>query len=125
MTRINIKRVKVKKKQKRLTLVLKADSLWRSILKTGYCEKCGNRGWLEPHHIITRSNKTLCWDLRNRIWLCGGKCHKWQQNHPKDFLAWFQQFKPEDHAYLMKRKIVIWDGDIDKVLECLEEVGSG
>lgn len=127
MTRINIKRVKVKKKPKWTTFRNKADDLFRKLVKAkGICEWCGKRtGQFHCHHIIGRTNKRLRWDIRNGVNLCAG-CHKMNDGNAHDdpiaFLKWFEITRPEDYKYICRVKNELWDKDYDKVLEYLKEV---
>lgn len=121
MTRVNIKRVKVKK-PKRSTLKNKCDALYRKIIHAKiYCEKCGNFG-TDTHHVIGRGNYNLRWDIRNGCLLCAS-CHEFDKNsaknNPLDFAKWFETTRPDDYDYLMSKKNELWDRDYDKVLEYL------
>ncbi len=100
-------RVKVKKLPKRFTLINKADTLWRDIVKAdGICERCGARGVrLETHHIMGRSRYSLRWDLRNGVSLCF-RCHYPDGMHSEnavkveEFLEWIKGYRPDDWKYL-------------------------
>ena len=106
MGRVKYKRVKPKKLPKRKTLINKADTLWRNIIKAdGVCERCGAGGKLQAHHIVGRSRQSLRWDLRNGISLCF-RCHYPDGMHSEDatkvqkFLDWIKAYRAEDWAYL-------------------------
>ena len=102
------------------SLRLKADKLWGTGGK--YCEKCGEEE-VCAHHFIGRRNKTLRWDLRNRVWLCN-VCHiQVAHGSPTEFKEWFMVNRTEDFNYLMERKNVIskWaEKDMKKIIEELE-----
>ena len=123
MTRVNIKRVKVKR-LKRSTLKNKCDDMWREFVRIeGICEWCGKRtGQMHAHHVIGRTNHTLRWDLRNGVCLDAG-CHKMNAGNAHDdpiaFLKWFETTRPEDYEYICRKKNELWDRDYDKVLEYL------
>jgi hypothetical protein len=67
--------------------------------------KCGS---LQAHHFITRSNKRLRWDLRNRVFLCvthhvfgyPKSAHK----DPTWFWEWFKTNRPKDFEYCERLK---------------------
>ncbi len=124
MTRINIKRVKAKKKMKFSTFDNKALDLWRKIGRTGICEVCGKPA-RDNHHFIGRKNRTLRWDLRNKVELCFQDHTGGSQSAHNDspwFNDWFKEHRPEDYEYLEIQKHTIWDKDYDKVLKYLKEV---
>ena len=130
MTRVNIKRVKVKKNPKRKTLMNKCDDKWRAIIHTKVkCERCPNPG-TDAHHVIGRKNFNLRWDIRNGCLLCAS-CHEFgkfsAKNDPLGFADWFMTSRPEDYFYLMQKKNELWDRDYHKVLEYLNimEVENG
>jgi 5-methylcytosine-specific restriction endonuclease McrA len=70
------------------------DKLWAEKVKkrANYkCEYCGKTKYLNAHHIYSRSNRSVRWDVRNGICLCVG-CHSFA-NHsahkaPLDFVEW-------------------------------------
>ena len=84
------------------------DKLWSEIIRSkGYCEICGTTVNLNAHHIISRHNKVLRWDLQNGICLCVS-CHKFSthsvHNDPLGFMEWFKKKNPEDYEYLKNKK---------------------
>ena len=47
------------------------DCLWSlKIHAGGRCEVCGGVGRLNAHHVFSRSNKSVRWDLDNGVLLC-------------------------------------------------------
>lgn len=50
----------------------KLDALWPKKVRelAGKCEYCGSKENLCAHHIYSRSNKNLRWDIDNGICLC-------------------------------------------------------
>ena len=53
----------------------KLDKLWADKVKeVGKCEVCGKKTHLNAHHLFSRTNYSLRWDLDNGICLCSG-CH--------------------------------------------------
>ena len=107
ISRINIKRVKPKKRPSRKTLVKTADNLWRDIIKVdGICEWCGKSdGVLHSHHIMGRSRQSLRWNLRNGVCLCYS-CHTPYGAHSPNaalvekYICWIKSYRPDDWKYL-------------------------
>jgi len=95
---------------KRTTLKNKADKLWSQIIRAknkGRCEVCGKPA-NNPHHIISRKNLALRWDVRNGCLLCSG-CHtlKRKSAHadPMWFISeWLTQNRTSDYNYLWEKK---------------------
>lgn len=103
-----------------------ADELWSTVGKIDYCEACGENTEVVPHHFVGRTNKTLRWDLRNRVWLCRS-CHTSADfsahGSPTEFKEWFKEARPEDFKYLMERKNIIskfTEEDMKKIIEELK-----
>ncbi len=102
---------KKRKPTKRKKMEERCDNLWADLIKKawgGGCAVCGKSYQLNAHHIITRSNKQLRWDIKNGIALC-------PQHHtlssrlsahktPDDFIAWFQKNYAATYDYLQSRK---------------------
>ena len=65
---------KAKKEQKAMSIsVLSklADKKWSECVRSiGYCEYCGSKDNLNAHHIFSRHNKSVRWELSNGICLC-------------------------------------------------------
>ena len=60
-------------KTKRRKLIDKLDKLWSDKVKSvGKCDYCGKTSYLNSHHIFSRSNYSVRWDLDNGICLCSG-----------------------------------------------------
>lgn len=60
-------------KSKRRKLIDKLDKLWSDKIKSvGKCDYCGKDTYLNSHHIFSRSNYSVRWDLDNGICLCSG-----------------------------------------------------
>lgn len=99
----------------------KLDKLWSELIKKrakGRCEMCGRTTSLNSHHIISRSNLTLRWDLANGCCLCVS-CHS-LGNHsahkdPLGFAEWVRGHRAADYDYLMARKNERFDKDYDKI----------
>jgi hypothetical protein len=119
----------VRKELKRLSN--KADKLWKTVGKEGRkCEVCESSDMyyrcssLQAHHFITRSNKKLRWDLRNRVWLCPShhtlgtiSAHK----APAWFRDWFGKNRTKDYRYLERVKNEkAYSIDYEKIIKSLE-----
>lgn len=55
------------------TLYNKLDKMWRELIYhyAGYkCEYCGESGRLNAHHIFSRSNSAVRWELKNGVCVC-------------------------------------------------------
>lgn len=105
-------KVETKKKSPRKTQEDKCDDLWRKIIYKNYgykCAVCGKANQLNAHHIVTRSNKNLRWDVKNGIALCPDhhtlsaklSAHK----TPNEFREWLNANYPNNVNYLDLRKM--------------------
>mgnify|MGYP003762010899 CR=1 FL=1 len=83
-------------KTKRRKLIDKLDTLWSDKVKEGgKCDYCGKNTYLNAHHIFSRSNYSVRWDLDNGICLCSGhhtlnssfSAHK----TPAEFIEWIKE----------------------------------
>ena len=105
-----------KKRSDKKIVFDKCDDLWKWIMhQKGYCEVCGPPDevpyvefgktvpGLNAHHIITRDNNNLRWDLRNGCLLCV-KHHKFgnpcAHGNGLWFDGWLWENRPEDYIYL-------------------------
>lgn len=69
-------------------------------VKAGFkCEYCGATSWLNSHHIFSRSNFSVRWDIENGICLCAlhhtlgnFSAHK----SPMDFSQWILEYKGQE-----------------------------
>ena len=87
---------KKKKKSSRKKLKDNLDVLWAELVKkrAGYkCERSGKTGYLNSHHIFSRSNLSVRWDLDNGVCLNAGwhtlqtdSAHK----NPIEFINWIR-----------------------------------
>ena len=121
------------KKKSIKTIKAKLDKLWSEIIRSkGYCEICGTTANLNAHHIISRHNKILRWDLQNGICLCVS-CHKFSthsvHNDPLGFMEFFKKKNPEDYKYLKNKKNQIahytisdYEEIYQKLLEVKDEI---
>lgn len=120
-----MKKVKVISKRKLRRI---ADRLWSDKIRSknnGMCEVC-KKPANDPHHIISRKNLSVRWDLRNGCLLCSG-CHTLNRKSAHLDPMWFVndfliKNRMSDYFYLrrMKEKIcpVI---DYPAIIEKLKE----
>lgn len=87
---------KAKVKRESKSLPKKADMLWSlAVRKLGECSYCGSRENLNAHHIFSRHNKSVRWDLDNGICLCA-KHHVFSDQFsahktPTEFTYWLEK----------------------------------
>jgi hypothetical protein len=99
----------------------KLDKLWSELVKKrakGRCEMCGKNTSLNSHHIISRSNLTLRWDLHNGVCLCVS-CHSLSNfsahKDPLGFTEWLACNRKSDMDYLMVKKNERFDKDYERI----------
>ena len=99
MTKIGMKRTATKKRMKRrVNPILKSlDNLWAELVKwqaDNKCEYCGTAENLNSHHLFSRSNHHLRWDLENGACLCVTH-HVWCKHSahkaPLEFAEFFKK----------------------------------
>jgi hypothetical protein len=82
------------------TEIKKLDDLWSKKVKgIGICEMCGRRDYLNAHHIYSRSNRSVRWDLNNGICLCSGHhtlCNDSAHKAPADFIDWVKDYRGKE-----------------------------
>ncbi len=89
------------------------DRVWALLVKhkAGWkCEVCGKRRkkYLNSHHIFTRQNKSVRWDLKNGIALCP-LCHTLSSKFsahgtPITFTDWLRKYKGNEFVDLLTLK---------------------
>lgn len=92
------------------TINKKLDEAWSELVKLragGRCEYCGTTKALNSHHIYSRGNQTVKWDVENGVCLCVGhhvgirfSAHK----TPMDFAPWLIKHRGEDKVNMLKYK---------------------
>lgn len=81
----------------------KRDAQWAIDIKNrdgNKCLYCGKTTYLNSHHIFSRSNRSVRWELNNGITLCSGhhtlnsdfSAHK----TPADFIEWIKELWGEE-----------------------------
>jgi len=106
-----------------------ADKLWAELVKLralGKCEMCGTTSYLNSHHIFSRDNRSVRWDVSNGVCLCAGHhalCNNSAHKAPADFVEWIKDRRGLDwYEDLRVKAHDTWDGDIETVLACLKEM---
>ena len=86
------------------------DYLWAIAvqIRAGHrCEKCGSKFGLCSHHIFSRRNKSVRWDLDDGICLCN-KCHtgdNYSAHKSRKFTTvWIKNYIGEEKYYALERK---------------------
>lgn len=81
----------------------KLDEAWSKLvkLKAGWkCIYCGKESYVQAHHIYSRSNRSVRWDIENGASLCAGhhtlssgfSAHK----TPLEFAEWIKERNDEE-----------------------------
>ena len=125
--------VKKKKKSNRKTLRKQLDKIWAEVVKkraNNICEykTCKKTTYLNTHHIFSRSNLSVRWNLGNGICLCSGhhtltndSAHK----NPIEFIEWLKQKRGEkwyNELRLEANQVKKWtDVELESLLEALKE----
>jgi len=100
------------------------DNLWKQAVFKKYgkvCSWCGKDKYVQVHHMITRSNYALRWDVRNGVPLCRG--HHFYTAHVdyQEFTDWFARKRPRDFAYIMIKRHSQTKGDYLAIKLYLEQ----
>jgi 5-methylcytosine-specific restriction endonuclease McrA len=102
---------RVKKKSSKSYLNDIKDKKWSQAIKirdNHECQYCGKDKYLNSHHIYTRNNFTVRWDLDNGITLCSG-CHTMSSKFsahktPLEFIEWLKEFWGIDRYERLRSK---------------------
>jgi len=89
--------------------------------RAGYkCEYCGKTEYLNSHHVFSRTNYSVRWDVNNGVCLCAGhhvlgnfSAHK----APLEFADWLKGERGEKwyDKLLLKAKKVVPSMDLEQV----------
>jgi len=77
------------------------DGYWSKLVKEladNKCEKCHRTGYLNSHHIFSRSNRTVRWIEKNGVCLCAGchcLCNDSAHKAPLEFAEWIKKKRGE------------------------------
>lgn len=117
--RESVRKEKAKIKRENKSLPKKADDLWSKVVRQVWsCTYCGSRDNLNAHHIFSRHNKSVRWDLENWICLCA-KHHVFSDEFsahktPTEFTYWLEeQYSKEWLENLWRKARSIWTTDSD------------
>lgn len=100
---------KAKLKKETKILPTKADILWSKVVRLKWaCEVCWKTENLNAHHIFSRHNKSVRWDVDNWICLCPG-CHVFSDTFsahktPTDFTFWLEKQYSREYLEILWRK---------------------
>lgn len=90
------------------------------------CEVCGKTKRLNAHHIVSKSNRSLCYDPRNGVALC--PCHHilCNQSAHKDpywfVMEWLPENRAEDLEYIRKHKDKKVEWTVEKILKVVDKL---
>lgn len=87
------------------------DAKWSKLVRQrdgDTCQVCGNYGYQNAHHILSRSIKPLRFEPFNGISLCVS-CHVFNHNFsahktPEAFKRWFKKKFPERWKFISKKR---------------------
>ena len=87
-----------------------ADETWSSLVKSrdnDQCIICGKTKYLNAHHLISRTNKELRFDVMNGVSLCP-KHHRFSfdfsaHQNPFVFILWLMKNRQEQFEYLKEK----------------------
>lgn len=108
----------------------KLDEAWSKLVKlraNNKCEVCGKTSPLNSHHIYSRSNRSVRWDVKNGVSLCVAH-HTFSSKFsahktPTEFTYWLEDKKGKDfmsNLMLKAHQIKKWSKFEKEVL--LEEL---
>ena len=103
-------KAKFKRENKISTLENKADKLWSLVVRKPWvCAVCWKVwGKLDPHHIFSRANHSVRWDIENWICLCSW-CHTLSSKFsahltPCEFTYWLEKQYSREWVEALGRK---------------------
>ena len=99
------------KKYKQNPLDKKLDTAWSKLVKKkagNMCEYCYKTTGLNSHHIYSRSNRSVRWDVKNGVCLCAyhhALSSKFSAHKtPIEFILWLEDKKGKDFIMLLRLK---------------------
>jgi hypothetical protein len=122
-----MKRTRVKRQSKKNPLVRECDNLVRAIVfdRDDYtCQRSGigaGSGFtLDPAHVFAKARYQNIRHLDINIVTLTREWHRYFEDHPKEFLAWFSRRWPDRYEELLRLKDTIRNPDLkDLRLELL------
>jgi hypothetical protein len=119
----------VKKKRSSKSITKQLDDLWAEAVKIkahNKCEMCGRITYLNSHHIFSRSNYSVRWDVENGVCLCAGHhvlCNDSAHKAPADFIEWIKGKRGGRwYGSLRRRAKAGTCGDKEKILGKLKGI---
>ena len=102
----------------------KCDKVWSEKIRSiGQCQRCKSEDFLNAHHLVTRRNSNLRWDLQNGLCLCC-RCHKFSldsfHNSPITVIDWFKEHQSvESHLRIVSQQDIkkITYEDMEQILK--------
>ena len=98
--------------------------MWSIKVRNTYdnkCVICGSDKFINAHHIESRKNSALRFDIKNGVALCP-KCHKFGINSAHNSPIWFHQWllknTPETIGYILDNR----DNKPEETIEYIEEI---
>lgn len=111
---------KYKKRSNHKKLKDALDSMCSLIVRSeGRCIRCNKQSTLQPHHIYSRNNLSVRWDLNNLLCVCAG-CHFFAHQNPMEFSSFVWSLKGNEGVAALMQKansIKKWtDHDLELLL---------
>ena len=115
---------KRKKKTARQQLERQLDAVVREIVlrRDGRCVVCGKTTNLQCGHLITRTKRSVRWDLKNCNVQCAG-CNFYHEHNPHPYVNWFiGRYGLAEYESLFARSETIGKYTIDQLETMLIEL---
>ncbi len=113
-----------KKKTARQQLERQLDAIVREIVlkRDGRCVVCGKVTNLQCGHLITRTKRSVRWDLKNCNVQCAG-CNFYHEHNPHPYTNWFiNRYGLEEYQRLFAKSEAIGKYTIDELETMLFEL---
>jgi hypothetical protein len=106
------------KRNPRKTAENKADDAWSCVVKASagwHCEYCGKTTSLQSHHIFSRSDRSVRWNIDNGVCLCASHHtlgNKSFHKAPADMIEWIKEKRGAEwweHLRASRQVITKWE----------------
>ncbi len=103
------------------------ENLWKEycLERDKYCQYCGSKDNLQVHHIVSRKNNSVKYDVENGITLCK-RCHSRISLNPTariEFMIWYiKKYSLEKLEYLQMKSKEIKQWKISELEEEIENL---
>lgn len=102
--------------------------MWAAKVRSvGACEYCGKTEYLNAHHIYTKHNYSVRWDLDNGICLCAGH-HTFNSKFsahktPAEFMEWIKEKRGLEWYERLRQKArtPYTEFNYDEILRCISQ----